>query len=178
MAQIRLQLVEAGGLFSRAIGRFGGGGWAPEYSHVDCVTSSGALVGARDDVLNGVPAGVQIRHQNYELWVRRDVYTLSVTDEQEKAWDLAVYSGIGAKYDEDAILSYVFRRRWHRNGDFICSAYATTRLQIVGLVPKELDFEPQGWSPNGVAYGLAYLGATVQRNPNASPQAPNASPQA
>lgn len=163
MKKLSLQLVEAANWESLAIGRYGGGGWAPEYSHADCVTSKGDLVGARNDVLNGVPAGVQIRQQGYEKWIHCDRYSKDVPDEVAAAWDAAVYAGIGAHYDQDAIWSFALGVQLHTIGDFICSAYATSRLQLVGIVPKDLAIPPQGYSPNAVAFGLAYLGFTCTR---------------
>jgi hypothetical protein len=78
MGVITLQFVTTKQLLSRVICWFQRG-WM---SHVDSVTADGRLLGGQN------VGGVQIRPPNYEGFSRVERVSITVTDEQEKAyWD-------------------------------------------------------------------------------------------
>lgn len=158
----RLQFVAAAGLLSGAIERWGVS--TPGFSHVDIVMSTGWLLGARDETItvNGVKyaPGVQLRPPGYATWIRRQIVEFNVA-----ARDLRVANGwardmIGHKYDEDAILGIIFGQRWHKNGDFICSAFGAGYLRRLSASVKL--FEPaQQTSPNTLYAMAGAAGGTL-----------------
>lgn len=142
---VRLHFVCGYGPFSWLIARFGV--QKPEFSHVDIILPDGRLLGARDDAVGGQPPGVWIRPPQYEKWLRQATVTFWVQPDAA-ARGLAWARGeIGCKYDEDAILGFIFGQRWHRDGAYICSVLAANYLLRCGIIegtPQNL----QGTSPN------------------------------
>ncbi|MGH2518306.1 MAG: hypothetical protein ACRDF8_00760 [Chloroflexota bacterium] len=165
MGRIQFQFVRARGLFAWAIARFGR--VIPGYSHVDLVlppdwcrrldAKPGSLLGARDDDIKGIPAGVRVRPPNYEKWARRTVVTLSAPQPVVDAMLAYAVDQEGAKYDEDAIAGFIFGQRWHKNGDFICSAFATD-VVVTGNLIHPPDVPPQQMSPDVLATVLTCAG--------------------
>lgn len=143
--KIRLHFVRACGLSSWAIARFGV--QKPEFSHVDILLHDGRLLGARDDAVGGQPPGVWIRPPGYAKWRMEATVTLNVNPVHgghALAWAMRE---VGKKYDDDAILGFIFGQRWHKKGAFICSVLAANvllRAHAIHGTPHNL----QGISPN------------------------------
>lgn len=162
-----LQFVCAAGLSSWGIARFGVQKAA--FSHVDIVLAAGtydgapyphgALLGARDDAIGGQPPGVRIRPPGYEKWIRREVVKVHAPQGPAAlAWALRE---VGARYDDDAILGFLFGQRWHKRGAFICSVLAGNYELRAGAIhgtPANL----QGTSPNTLYAMTLAVGGVVQ----------------
>lgn len=131
MAAIVLQFVEGSGVGSDLIRWFDHG----QYSHVDTVLPDGTLLGARDDVIDGTPAGVQIRPASYvagEIVLR---VAIPCTDAQQGAYYAFVREQLGKPYDEEAIAAFVVGRSWRDPGDWFCSELCAAGIEASGLVP-------------------------------------------
>jgi hypothetical protein len=110
-------------------------GGAGPFSHVDLVEASGNLYGARSDVCKGIPAGVQSRPPDYEIFARRTRMSFSTTPAEEKTfWDFA-YAQRGKPYDSEAILAFVVNRDWRKPGDWYCSELGAAALETAGICP-------------------------------------------
>lgn len=156
---IRLQFVAGTDLSSRLIAWWGNG-WHG-YSHVDAVLADGSLLGARSDVIGGVPAGVQIRPPGYEKWVRTAVVTIQTPKGPE--WEAFLRSQIGRQYDITNIVDLITGESPIENdGRWICSSLQTEALEQIQLLP-ELPVPPQQVTPDGlylVASTLAWTTLT------------------
>jgi hypothetical protein len=110
-------------------------GGAGPFSHVDMLEASGNLYGARSDICNGVPAGVQSRPPNYQTFARKVRFNFSTTPDQEKTfWDFA-YAQRGKPYDSEAILAFVVNRDWRQPGAWFCSELAAACLETATVCP-------------------------------------------
>jgi hypothetical protein len=127
---IRLQFVCGKAVSSRFIAWYGNGYGG--YSHVDAVLPDGSLLGARDDAIGKVPAGVQIRPPYYESWLRRTVVSIPTTEAEATLWETYLKSEIGAPYDQQAIWGFILGRKDHGTGRWICSALQTNALCRLG----------------------------------------------
>ncbi len=133
---VTLQFVCGSDLSSRAISWFSQG----HLSHVDAVMPNGELLGARSDVIRGIPAGVQIRPPNYETVVRRVRMSLECTVASEKAFYKFLLGEIGKPYDKTAIVAFVFNRDWRAPDSWFCSELQMRGLERSGLCePLYLD---------------------------------------
>ena len=157
MGAIRFQYVAAASVSSWLIERFGGSP-GDEFSHVDYVMPDGSLLGARDDVIDGVPAGVRIRKQGYEKWRRREVLSLAVPADVAGAAMRFAVRQIGDPYDQDAIVGFAFNRVRHAENHWICSALATGIVQAVNYW-TDLIVRPWQVAPNGHALAFSAIGA-------------------
>jgi hypothetical protein len=100
-----------------------------QYSHVDSVLPDGTLLGARDDVILGVPAGVQIRPATYvDSYPKIKQVSLPTTDEIAQAYYDFVRSQIGKPYDSTAIAAFIVGRDWINPLAWFCSELATAGL--------------------------------------------------
>jgi hypothetical protein len=105
------------------------------YSHVDTVLADGSLLGARDDVIDGIPAGVQIRPASYVDGYQHILrVAIPCTDEQEAAYYASARSKIGKPYDEEAIAAFVVGRNWRDPDAWFCSEDNADSLEACGLV--------------------------------------------
>ena len=132
---ITLQFASGTDLGSGAIKWFGHG--AP-FSHVDLVTPTGELLGARSDEIGGKPAGVQVRPADYlgsEKTFRVDV-PIGV-EETALFWQLA-NAQVGKPYDEQGIADFIIGRDWRDPGAWFCSELATWLLEQVKFFPFAL----------------------------------------
>ena len=131
---ITLQFVRAPGLGSSLISAYERG-WP---SHVDAVLPDGRLLGARSDVLAGVPAGVQIRPADYEqVSETRRIILTADAQTQLKFWAF-LQSKIGAPYDTQAIFAFPFNQDWGSPDSFICSGLQAAALAASGWFPRPL----------------------------------------
>lgn len=131
MGAIVLQFVGNSSIGSRLIEWFDHG----EYSHVDTVLPDGALLGARDDVIDGIPAGVQIRPASY---VAQDVVLrvcLPASDAIANAYYDFVQAQIGKPYDEKAIAAFALGRDWRTADAWFCSELVAAGLEESRFVP-------------------------------------------
>jgi hypothetical protein len=129
----RLHFVCAADPLSRLIAWYGRG--AQGLSHVDIELPDGTLVGARSNVINGIPAGFQRRPANYAKWIRVSTVTLPLTELQAMRAYRWVRNTVGAKYDTAAILGFVEGSALHKRGEYICSAAGTEFLRQAGKLP-------------------------------------------
>lgn len=131
MGQIVMQFAGSAALTSRLIQWFDHGAFA----HVDTVMPDGTLLGARDDVMAGYPAGVQFRGADYQQGYTLKRVALPCTDEQEKAYYDFVIAQIGKPYDEKAIAAFAVGRDWRTPDSWFCSELNAAGLEASGVVP-------------------------------------------
>lgn len=115
--------------------RFYGHGWC---SHVDAVLPDGRLLGARNDVLMGVPAGVQIRPPGYAPFTHTQRVTLMAPDPIVDDFYAFVQSQVGKPYDDLAILAFAVDRDWRNAGAWFCSELDGRGLEVAGYFPAPL----------------------------------------
>ena len=96
MAEISIDFLLGNGFASRAIAWFGFGSGG--YSHCAGVLADGRYLDSRDDVVGHVPAGVHIRNPKSEISLRRERWTLEVTQAEYDAWEANLRAKIGTPY--------------------------------------------------------------------------------
>jgi hypothetical protein len=111
-------------------------GWP---SHVDAVLPDGRLLGARSDVVMGIPAGVQIRPAGYEEFTRTCVLTLETDPEIEKAFYSFLFTQLGKPYDKTAIVAFAFHRDWQEEDSWFCSEMQAAALLASKFLPNPLS---------------------------------------
>jgi hypothetical protein len=147
-ARVRISFVYGASLTSRLIAWYGQGSGG--YSHVDIVLPDGSLLGARDDVIGGAPrAGIYIRPDHYEKWLRRCIVEIPCTKAQADAAEKWGHAQVGKEYDRGAILSFIFGTKQHEPGHWICSALGTGFLRA-GKLLHELPIHPSQVTPNAL----------------------------
>lgn len=129
---IRLQFVCEAALSSQAIAWFSSG----HFSHVDCLLDDGKLLGARDDVVGGRPAGVQIRPSAYVKWVRQVVMAVPCTAEQKRTYHRFLFDQVGKPYDSLAIWAFLLNRDWRACDSWICSELQSAAGEKAGIFPQ------------------------------------------
>lgn len=152
MGAIVLQFVEGSGLGSGMIKWFGHGA----FSHVDAVLPDGTLLGARNDDIDGVPAGVQIRPASYVAreTVRR--VELPATDEQAAAFYQFMREQIGKPYNRVGIAAFMVNASWSSVGAWFCSQVVTAALQAAGWL-RELSEPPNKIDPDDLYLVISAL---------------------
>ena len=125
MGAIVLQFVQGKGFGASLIQWFDHG----LYSHVDSVLPDGTLLGARNDVIGGVPAGVQIRPASYVAGETVLRITIPCTVNQEEAYYDFVKAQIGCPYDQMAIAAFIPGRLWRTSGAWFCSELCAAALE-------------------------------------------------
>jgi len=151
---ITLQFVLGKGLSSQAIAWFNSG----KFSHVDCIFPDGTLLGARSDVILGIPPGVQIRPQGYEEWKIRYKMKLAATPLQEDRFYAFLQSQKGKPYDKTAIWGFAAGRDWREKDSWFCSELQAAALEYAALTP-ELYSPVNKISPAALALVMSALGA-------------------
>jgi hypothetical protein len=131
MGAIVMQFAGSASLTSRLIEWFDHG----QYAHVDSVLPDGTLLGARDDVMDGCPAGVQIRPADYQKGYALKRVSLPCTDQEQKAYYDFVMAQVGKKYDETAIAAFAVGRDWRSPDAWFCSELCAAALEASGVVP-------------------------------------------
>lgn len=132
MGAIVAQFAGNGSFGSRMIEWFDHGA----YSHVDIVLPSGELLGARNDVIDGIPAGVQIRPPNYvsgDNVLRVDLPAPAAV--VERFYELA-HAQIGKPYDRTAIVGFVVGRDWREDDSWFCSELFMWLLEQSGYLHR------------------------------------------
>jgi hypothetical protein len=157
MGQLSWQFVLGADAASQIIAWWGQGYGG--YSHVDFLLPSGECLGARSDVINGIPAGVQIRPAGYAKWKARRVVTLQCTEEESAAGEAFLRNQIGDKYDKRDILGLLIGRPISSGkGYWICSAVELAMLEFINRMPK-FSVTPQQCPPNMLLVILEAIGA-------------------
>lgn len=124
---ITLSFVCGRDISSRLIAWWGNG--YEGYSHVDAILPDGSRLGARDDEVDGIPPGVQIRPHDYGKWIRRKDVEIQVSDFTFRQWLRDAKARVGSQYDSGAIVDFILgSNRFHNGGHWICSAYQTELL--------------------------------------------------
>ena len=154
MGKIVMQFAGSSSLTSRLIQWFGHG----NYAHVDTVMPDGMLVGARNDVMAGYPAGVQIRGSDYQKGYTLKRVEIPCTDEQEKAYYDFVLNQVGKPYDSRAIAAFAAGADWTTKGAWFCSELCTAALQACGWL-RELSEPASKIDPDSL---LLVLSAFVE----------------
>jgi hypothetical protein len=131
MGQIVMQFAGSSSVTSQLIEWFDHG----EYAHVDTVMPDGLLLGARNDVMAGYPAGVQLRGPDYQQGYSFKRVALPCTDAQQKAYYDFVLAQVGKPYDSKAIAAFVVGRNWRAPDSWFCSELCAAGLEASGVVP-------------------------------------------
>lgn len=126
---VRLQFVQGRALSSSAISWFSSG----HFSHVDIVLPDGRLLGARSDNADGIK-GVAIRRADYEVWNKRVVFTLNVSQSQAALAYSFATAQIGKPYDHTAILAFMVDRDWRSPDSWFCSELVMATLENAGIL--------------------------------------------
>jgi hypothetical protein len=168
VSEIRLDFLAGSSVSSRLIEFFG---YPKGYSHVASVLEDNSYLDSRSEVLAGVPAGVQIRAQSSESWVRKRRATLQVPQEDYDSWAENLKSKIGMPYDRVAIEAFILGRSKHTAASYICSALGLNAVQHMcrqwtqpklGYVPFPLPGVPaHSCSPNSLLLILATAGFDI-----------------
>jgi hypothetical protein len=132
MAYLVAQFAANGSLGSKLIEWYDHG----LYSHVDIVLPDGSLLGARDDVIYGVPKGVQIRPAGYVAGFTTLKVELEATDVVAAEFYRLAYSQIGKAYDSTAIAGFAANRDWRAADSWFCSEFFMWCLEGSGFVHK------------------------------------------
>lgn len=143
--QIVMQFAGSSSLTSRLIQWFGHG----QFAHVDTVMPDGTLVGARNDVMAGYPAGVQIRGADYQKGYKLKKVAIPCTDAQQKAYYEFVLDQVGKPYDSLAIAAFAAGADWSNRDAWFCSELNTAALQHCGWL-KPLSEPPNKIDPDSL----------------------------
>jgi hypothetical protein len=169
--EITWQLVRAPGFSSAAIG-FDGMGY---YSHIDVVTPSGFLRGARSDTVRAgkwkIPPGYRDRPQGYTKWIRATRFTIEVTPIQyEKYWTFSERQ-LGKPYAcrnlfETFILGWRYgvkphwsKKTWRDEAAWWCSDEVGANMEAAGIV--EVPPILRGITPGSC--GFMFTGLNARR---------------
>jgi uncharacterized protein YycO len=128
MAAVILQFVAGTGLGAELIQWYGHG----RYSHVDVVWPDGRLIGARNDVISGIKAGVQARPASYVAGEPTLQVSIPLSDAQSDAFYSFILKQIGKPYDEIAIAAFFLNADWSQAESWFCSMLMVAALQAAG----------------------------------------------
>jgi len=152
--QVTLQFVQSDDLTGRLIEWFGGG---PRYSHVDIVTPTGMLLGARSDAVGGQPPGVRVRPANYLSPTDRTLrISVPATSKQAAAFYDFLNAQVGKPYDKIGILGFLIGRAWRDTDAWFCSEMAAAALEAAGLV-QPLAAPANKITPGGLVLVLSAI---------------------
>lgn len=152
MSAIVLQFVAGSGLGSGMIKWFGHGA----YSHVDAMLPDGTLLGARNDDIDGVPAGVQIRPESYVAHETVKRVTLPATADQEALFYAFMRSQIGKPYNKIGIYAFAVNASWSSVDAWFCSQVVTAALQYSKWL-RELSEPPNKVDPDDLLLIISAL---------------------
>jgi hypothetical protein len=127
---IKLRFVRGRDFPSEVISWFSAG----HLSHVDAVLPNGDLLGARSDIIKGIPTGVQVRPPGYEQVALAVVMEIPSTALQEVAFYRFLRSQIGKPYDRTAIWAFAFNRDWREEDAWFCSELVARALEMAGVL--------------------------------------------
>jgi hypothetical protein len=129
---MRFRLQQGRGFNSSLIGWFGGGG----YSHIDVYTPEGYLRGARSDTWGSVKPGYWDRPDNYDTnIIKYTIFTIPVTEAQEKLYWEFSNQCLGKPYDKRGILGFATGKRdWHDPNSWFCSEQVQANCQYATIL--------------------------------------------
>ena len=153
---VKLRFVRGMDFSSRVIAWFSSG----HLSHVDAVLPDGTLLGARADIIKGIPTGVQERPAGYEKVALEIVMEIPCTALQEVAFYRFLRSQRGKPYDRTAIWAFAFNRDWHEADSWICSELQTAALEAAGILPKLFE-DCNKITPVALANTISAIGAQI-----------------
>ena len=160
MKTLTWQLVRGLGRSSRLIGFFGAG----FYSHIDVLTPTGMLRGARSDWIGKVPPGYQDRPYDYEHWAAQTQYTIEVTDEQSDRYWFFSDNQLYKPYDSRGLIdTFVFGRDWRDDGSWWCSEEVAMNGEFAGI--WTVDKHMRSVEPGDCAFLFMGKGAVVKEIP-------------
>jgi hypothetical protein len=120
---------------------------------VDTVLPDGSLLGARSDVLKGVPAGFEVRPANYEEWSDIALVTIPCTLAEQQRFEDFERAQLHKPYDGPGIVGFVlpFLDRtkdvnWRDPSKWFCSEEKQVALEACGWMPK-IDFPDNKVTP-------------------------------
>jgi uncharacterized protein YycO len=130
MGRINLQFAESTSIGGRIIEWYDHG----RFAHVDVVYPNGDLIGARDDVVAGIPSGVQVRPSTYLGDSKVFKVEIITSDNLAGKFYDFISAQIGKPYDESAIAGFVAGRNWYRTGEWFCSELVAAGLVSSGYL--------------------------------------------
>lgn len=152
---ITLSFVTQADLGSWAIRQFDHG----SFSHVDCILPDGRYLGARDDLIAGVPRGVQIRPPAYAPFSRQLQIVLHPPPEICRPFYLFLHDQLGKAYDATGLVgNFIVDRDWRTPDSWWCSELHGAALEQ-GVLIRPLETPLNKLTPDGlslVAQGLAW----------------------
>lgn len=119
---------------------------------------NGFLLGSRSDVVEGIPAGVQIRPPWYAHFAERVMFEIPSTTLQEARWERFLEGEIGKPYDKTAIWGFVMGRDWREPDSWFCSELQARALEVAGAAPC-LYLAANKITPVALALAISALGA-------------------
>ena len=125
------------------------------FSHVDAVLPDGSLLGARSDVCQGVPPGVQIRPPLYADFARTLRVSLDATDTQLHGFNNFLQGQIGKPYDMEAIIGFAVGRDWRAPDSWFCSELQGAALEACGWFPFALATPANKLDPDDLLLALS-----------------------
>jgi hypothetical protein len=163
---ITAQFVLARGWSSSLILLAGGGTIALGFSHVDIVLPDGSLFGARTDFPVNGKVGVQRRPAGYgaATWIRRELFELAATPEQEKRGYDFLLAQEGKPYDQLAIVAFFTDRDWRDDDAWFCDELYLRFLEVAGVCPP-LYLPANRMNPTGAANIASALKAVPRPQP-------------
>lgn len=150
---INLQFSVCDDLGSWLIRQYDHGPW----SHVDAVLPEGGLLGARNDIVSGIPAGVHIRPPGYHAFLGTKIITVPCADALTGLFYAFLRGQIGKPYDQTAIAGFVFQRDWREHDSWFCSELQATAMETVGIFPHKLATPTEKLTPSGLYLACSVL---------------------
>lgn len=164
-ASITVGLVQGKGFASWWIRWLAKGNW----SHCVALVLPGGthVIDARSDVINGVPAGVQMRPISYLKGERCLWLEIPCTPTQAKDTQDAAESVVGRPYDSRGIADFAtdaIDNSWRNKSAFFCSALGTWILWKGGILGRDVLVPFTNIDPGdalGVYWGLGARAALM-----------------
>lgn len=163
---LNAQFVLARGFTSTLILLAGAGTQSLGFSHVDIILPDGTLFGARTDYPINGKTGVQRRPPGYGAkdWIRRVVFSLPATPDQERKGYDFLLAQEGKPYDKLAILAFFTDRDWRDENAWFCDELYLRFLETAGACPS-LYLPASRINPTGAANIASALGASITPQP-------------
>ena len=131
------------------------------FSHVDVIMPDGRLLGARSDVIGGMPEGVQIRPEKYADWAEVLRVFKDVTADQEAMFYTFLNRQLGKPYDKIGIVDFIFGmahdRNWRDETAWFCSELVIAALDYAGII-MELTLDAFKIDPGGASLITSAIG--------------------
>lgn len=161
-SSVTLQFARFSDPLSWAIRQYDHGEW----SHVDALipmdcfatAPGGGLLGARNDHIQGIAAGVQIRPPGYVASAERvKAVDIPCTPDQAKAFYRFLQDQIGKPYDQWGIAGFVAGRDWREPDSWFCSELQGAALEHAGIFRWRLAVETNKLTPDGLYLALSAI---------------------